>query len=79
MTTGRCTVPSCGKSQSSHRLPSDPNIWKKWINFIFNEVPLSIHFIVDSFTNKAQFDAGFSERLQQKTMLFQLYWINTQV
>ncbi len=44
------------------------------MNFIFNEDPdgftnlvlCSFHFTVDSFTNKAQFDAGFSERLKLK-------------
>lgn len=43
------------------------------MNFIINEVPdrfgknLSfIHFILDSFTNKAQFDAGFSQRMKLK-------------
>ncbi len=56
-------------------LPSDPNIRKKWINFILNEDPdrvsknlvlCSLNFTADSFTNKAQFDAGFSERLKLK-------------
>ncbi len=45
------------------------------MNFIFNEVPdrigknvvlCSIYFTVDSFTNKAQFEAVFSERLKLK-------------
>ncbi len=45
------------------------------MKFIFNEVPDSIsknlvlcsfHFSADLFTNKAQFDAGFSERLKLK-------------
>ncbi len=45
------------------------------MNFIFNEVPdhvskksvlCSLHFTTDSFTNKAQFDTGFSERLKLK-------------
>uniref|UniRef100_A0A671LYR6 THAP-type domain-containing protein n=1 Tax=Sinocyclocheilus anshuiensis TaxID=1608454 RepID=A0A671LYR6_9TELE len=58
-----------------HRLPSDPSIRKEWMNFIFNEVPdhvsknlvlCSLHFTADSFTNKAQFDAEFSERLKLK-------------
>ncbi len=43
------------------------------INFISNEVPefvskklvfCSLHFTADLFTNKAQFEAGFSERLK---------------
>ncbi len=43
--------------------------------FILNEVSdhvsknlvfCSLHFTVDLFTNKAQFNAGFSERLKQK-------------
>ncbi len=45
------------------------------MNFIFNEVPdnvnknlvlCSLHFTMDSFTNKAQFNAGFSERFKLK-------------
>ncbi len=56
-------------------LPSDPNVRKEWMNFIFNEVPdlvsknsvlCSFPFTADSFTNKAQFNAGFSERLKLK-------------
>ncbi len=47
----------------------------KWMNFIFNEDPdhvsqnlilCLLHFTVNSFTNKTQFDAGFSERLKLK-------------
>ncbi len=49
-------------------LPSDPNVRKEWMNFIFNEdldhvhknlVLCSLHFTADLFTNKEQFDAGF--------------------
>ncbi len=45
------------------------------MNFIFNDDPdrvsknlviCSLHFTVDSFTNKAQFDAGFSKTLKVK-------------
>ncbi len=63
------------KTQSLHRHPSDPNIRKEWINIILNEmldlvrknlVLCSLHFTVDSFTNKAQFEMGFSERLKLK-------------
>ncbi len=45
------------------------------MNIICNEVPdhvcknlvlCSLNFTTDSFTNKAQFDAGFSERLKLK-------------
>ncbi len=45
------------------------------MNFIFNEDPdrisknlvlCSLHFTVDLFTNKAQFDVRFSERLKLK-------------
>uniref|UniRef100_A0A673LBJ8 THAP-type domain-containing protein n=1 Tax=Sinocyclocheilus rhinocerous TaxID=307959 RepID=A0A673LBJ8_9TELE len=73
--TRRCAVPNCRQTQSLHNLPSDPNIRKEWISFIFNEVldhiskrlvVCSLHFTPDSFTNKAQFDAGFSERLKLK-------------
>uniref|UniRef100_A0A673JTC3 THAP-type domain-containing protein n=1 Tax=Sinocyclocheilus rhinocerous TaxID=307959 RepID=A0A673JTC3_9TELE len=70
-----CSVPSCGEKQSLHCFPSDPNIRKEWMNFIFNEDPdrlsknlvlCSLHFTADSFTNKAQFNTGFSERLKLK-------------
>ncbi len=27
------------EKQCLHWIPSDPNIWKEWINFIFNEDP----------------------------------------
>ncbi len=56
-------------------LPSDPNTKKEWMNFIFNEDPdsvskkavlCSLHFTMDSFTNEAQFDVGFPERLKLK-------------
>ncbi len=65
---------SCEK-QSLHCLPSDLNIRKQWINFIFNEVSdsvsknlvlCSLHFSMDSFANKAWFDAGFLGRLKLK-------------
>ncbi len=45
------------------------------MNFIFNEDPdrvsknlvlCSLHFTMDLFTNKAQFDAVFAKRLQLK-------------
>ncbi len=68
-------VPSCGKTQSLHCFPSDPNIRKEWMNFSFNEVPdrvsknlvlCSLHVTMDLFTNKAQFDVQFSQRLKLK-------------
>ncbi len=55
-----------------HCLPSDPNVRKEWMNFIFNELTdrvnknlflFSHHFTADSFTNKAQL---VSERLKLK-------------
>lgn len=65
-----CAVPSCGKIQSLHWLPCDPNIRKACMNFIFNEVPnhvskFSNHvslfssfycdsFFLNSFLNKSQ-------------------------
>lgn len=58
-TTRRCAVPSCGKTQSLHCLPPDPNIRKEWMNFILN-VPVHVS------KNLAQFDTGFSERLKRK-------------
>ncbi len=56
----RCTV-QCQvvEKQSLHCLPSDPNVRKEWINFIFNEDPdrisknlvlCSLNFTADSFT-----------------------------
>ncbi len=56
-------------------LSSDPNVRKEWLNFICNEdqdcvsknlVLCSLNFTTDLFTNKAQFDAGFSKRLKLK-------------
>ncbi len=56
-------------------LPSDPNFIKEWMKFIFNEFPdlvsknsalCSFNLTTDSFTNKAQFNSGFSERLKLK-------------
>ncbi len=58
-----------------HCLPSDRNVIKERMDFIFNEDPdhisknlvfCSLHFTADSFTNKAQFDAVFSERVKLK-------------
>ncbi len=58
-----------------HCLSSDPSVRKEWIYFICNEVPDHIsnnsvlcllNFTTDLFTNKAQFDVGFSERLKLK-------------
>ncbi len=48
---------------------------KEWIYFIFNKDPdcisknlvrCSLHFTTDLFTNNAQIDVGFSERLKLK-------------
>ncbi len=59
-TIRHCSVWSCEKL-SLQCLPSDPNIRKEWINFIFNEDPdrisknsvlCSLHFTADSFTNE---------------------------
>ncbi len=53
----------------------NPNYILYFMHFIFKEVPdfiskslvlCSIHLTVDSFINKAQYDAGFSERLELK-------------
>ncbi len=52
-----------------------PNAKLYLMKCIINEVPdhisknlvlCSLHFTTDSFANKAQFDAGFSERLKLK-------------
>ncbi len=60
------------KKIALHCLPYDPKIMKKWMKFIFNEDPNSAsknlvlssrHFTMDSFKNKAQFHAKFSETL----------------
>ncbi len=57
------------EKQSFHCLPSDHSVR----NFIFNEetdhvsknlIHCSLNFTADLFTNKAQFDAGFSKRLK---------------
>ncbi len=76
-TTRRCVVPSCKKKNklSLHCLPFDTKVRKKWMNFILNEVPdrvsknwvfCSLHFTVDSFSDKAQCDIVFLERLKLK-------------
>ncbi len=51
--------------------PSDPNI-REWMNIILMKIQTAsvrtlsfVHF-VDSFTNQAQFNAGFSKRLKLK-------------
>ncbi len=66
-------------------LPYDLSIRKQWMNFIFNEdsdriskdsvLLFTFFFTSDLFTNKAQFDAGFSERLKLKDITMRLYWI----
>ncbi len=70
------------EKHSLHCLHSDPSVRKEWRNFISNEDPdlvsknsvlCSFHFTVDSFTNKAQFDAGFSEKLKLKDDAVRLY------
>ncbi len=67
--------PLCAKKSRATFWPqsapaSDPNVRKEWMNIIFNEDPdcvsknlvlCSLHFTADSFTNKAQFDAGFKK------------------
>ncbi len=59
---------------ASRRSTQKPNNTLNLINLIFN-VPdhvsknlflRSLHFTADLFTNKAQFNAGFSERLKLK-------------
>ncbi len=54
-------------------LPSDSSVRKEWMNFILSEDPDHIsknsalcllHFTPDSFTNKAQFDAGFFRKIE---------------
>ncbi len=73
--TRRCVQCQAVEEQCLCCLPSDSNVRKDWMNFIFNEDPdrvskilvlCSLHFTADSFTNKAQFDAGFSESLKLK-------------
>ncbi len=56
---------SCEK-QSLHCFPSDPNI-RKVPDFVSKNLVLCLpHFTMDLFTNKAQFNAGFLERLKIK-------------
>ncbi|XP_065146034.1 uncharacterized protein [Paramisgurnus dabryanus] len=68
-----CAVPGCGRTQSLHSLPSEPNIRKEWLKFVYNEVPArvgksfsvcSLHFSPESFVNKTQVDSGFATRLR---------------
>ncbi len=66
------------KNTVLHCLPSDPNIRKEWTLFLMiqifkapdhvikNLVLFLLHYTADSFANKAQIDAGLSERLKLK-------------
>ncbi len=60
------------EEQCLHCLPSDPNISE--LTWFFYEDPdrirkitvlCSLHFTTDSFTNKTQFNTGFSKRLKK--------------
>ncbi len=73
-TTRHYAVPNCGKTVFV--LPSFWSQCEERVDeLIFNEVPdlvsknsvlCSLHFNADSFTNKAQVNVGFSERLKLK-------------
>ncbi len=62
------------KLWSLHRLPSNPNIRKEWMNFIFNEVPdhvsknFFVHFILpqNHLLTKHNLTQDFSKRLNLK-------------
>ncbi|XP_073693994.1 uncharacterized protein [Garra rufa] len=71
----RCAVPGCGKTTSLNTLPKDPDVKKKWVQFIFSNRPnhlsvnahvCSVHFSDDCFENKLQYDAGFARTLTLK-------------
>ncbi|XP_067301001.1 uncharacterized protein [Pseudorasbora parva] len=70
-----CAISGCGRTQSLHKLPSDPKTRNVWLNFIYNEVPAdvaktlhvcSLHFTADSFENKSQVETGFADHLRLK-------------
>ncbi len=65
-----CAVSICGKTQHLHRLPSDLNVRKEWMNFIFNEVSdhVSKNLVLCSFYRVFVYKqcTMFSERLKQK-------------
>ncbi len=63
-----CAEPSCGKTVFALH-----SFWTERINYVewcFKNSSLKtlsfVHFTMDSFTNKAKFDTGFSERLKLK-------------
>ncbi|XP_051977390.1 DNA-directed RNA polymerases I, II, and III subunit RPABC1 isoform X1 [Xyrauchen texanus] len=60
----RCAVPGCGQTKPLNKLPKDPDVREKWMQFIFYGRPS--HFKDDCFENKSQYDAGFARRLLLK-------------
>ncbi|XP_051993513.1 activating transcription factor 7-interacting protein 1 isoform X3 [Xyrauchen texanus] len=71
----RCAVPGCGQTKPLNKLPKDPDVREKWMQFIFCGRPshgsvnlsvCSVHFKDDCFENKSQYDAGFARKLLLK-------------
>ncbi|KAG7221185.1 hypothetical protein INR49_017472 [Caranx melampygus] len=71
-----CTVDGCKEANVSlHTLPKDRSVRDQWLKFIFYRIPqdfspyllvCSAHFTADSFTNLAQYNAGFAKKLRTK-------------
>ncbi|XP_067299120.1 uncharacterized protein [Pseudorasbora parva] len=61
----------CQAKTVQHCVPKNPAIRQRWMEFVFPEKQrrctnfyvCALHFDADCFINKAQFDAGFSDRL----------------
>ena len=64
----------CQGKTTLHRFPKNPALRDQWMEFVFPEhqrscasvFVCSLHFDDDRFINKAQFDAGFADRLMFK-------------
>lgn len=71
-----CTVDGCKEANVSlHTLPKEKSVRDQWLQFIFYRIPqnfspyllvCSAHFTADSFTNLAQYNAGFAKKLRTK-------------
>ncbi len=79
-------MPNSGKNSILHCLPSDPNVRKEWMNFMFNEVPdrvsqelgpLFIHFAADLFTNNTIWCRIFRRLKTKRQWLCRLYWFDS--
>uniref|UniRef100_A0A3Q3I9R1 THAP domain-containing protein 1 n=1 Tax=Monopterus albus TaxID=43700 RepID=A0A3Q3I9R1_MONAL len=73
MSRRKCVF-GCDGTLNLFSFPKDPAIKGQWMKFVFrgqqrscvNVLVCSRHFMDGYFTNKAQYDAGFSDRLKLK-------------